>query len=36
MPAHGTAFDIAGKGIANPEPIRQAFRIAVAMAETRQ
>jgi 4-hydroxythreonine-4-phosphate dehydrogenase len=34
-PAHGTAFDIAGKGVANPEPIRQAFRIAVRMAMQR-
>lgn len=27
-PAHGTAFDIAGKGCANPGPIQEAFRIA--------
>jgi 4-hydroxythreonine-4-phosphate dehydrogenase len=26
-PAHGTAFDIAGKGIANPGAIREAFRV---------
>ncbi len=30
-PAHGTAFDIAGKGSANPGPIREAFRIAVRL-----
>jgi 4-hydroxythreonine-4-phosphate dehydrogenase len=28
-PAHGTAFDITGKGIANPEAIREAFRVGV-------
>lgn len=31
-PAHGTAFDIAGQGIANPQAIRNAFHIAVQMA----
>ena len=31
-PAHGTAFDIAGKGVANPEPTRRAFAIACRMA----
>ncbi|MBW2559520.1 MAG: 4-hydroxythreonine-4-phosphate dehydrogenase PdxA [Deltaproteobacteria bacterium] len=30
-PAHGTAFDIAGKGIANPEAMKQAVIIAAAM-----
>src|SRR5215472_3305921 len=30
-PAHGTAFDIAGKGIANVSPIREAFRLAVGL-----
>jgi 4-hydroxythreonine-4-phosphate dehydrogenase len=34
-PAHGTAFDIAGKGVANPESIRRAFRIAANMASRR-
>jgi len=34
-PAHGTAFDIAGKGIANPGAIQQAFRLACRMAGTR-
>lgn len=31
-PAHGTAFDIAGKGVADPSPLREAFAIACAMA----
>ena len=31
-PAHGTAFDIAGKNIANLEPILQSFKIALKMA----
>ena len=30
-PAHGTAFDIAGKGIADPQTIRLAFDLAVEM-----
>ena len=30
-PAHGTAFDIAGKGIANVGPIREALRLAVGL-----
>jgi 4-hydroxythreonine-4-phosphate dehydrogenase len=30
---HGTAFDIAGKGIANPDSLRQAIEIAARMAE---
>ncbi|MDX6749635.1 4-hydroxythreonine-4-phosphate dehydrogenase PdxA [Geminicoccaceae bacterium 1502E] len=34
-PAHGTAYDIAGQGIANPEPTRRAFAIACTMAERR-
>ena len=32
-PAHGTAFDIAGKNLANIEPTVQSFKIALAMAE---
>ena len=28
-PAHGTAFDIAGKNVANPEPTIQSFKIAL-------
>ena len=35
-PAHGTAYDIAGKGIANPEATRRAFRIACAMGTARR
>jgi 4-hydroxythreonine-4-phosphate dehydrogenase len=35
-PAHGTAYDIAGRGIANVEPTRRAFQLAVTMAERRK
>ena len=35
-PAHGTAFDIAGRGVAKADAIRQAFRIACSMAERRR
>lgn len=35
-PAHGTAFDIAGKGVANPGAILAAFRLACRMAVARQ
>jgi 4-hydroxythreonine-4-phosphate dehydrogenase len=31
-PAHGTAFDIAGKGIANVGPTREAFRLVLRLA----
>ena len=31
-PAHGTAYDIAGKGVANPESLKEAIRMAVRMA----
>jgi isocitrate/isopropylmalate dehydrogenase len=34
-PAHGTAFDIAGKGVADPGAMREAFRIACEMAMSR-
>lgn len=34
-PAHGTAFDIAGKGIASTGPIEEAFAIAARLAQTR-
>jgi 4-hydroxythreonine-4-phosphate dehydrogenase len=30
-PAHGTAFDIAGQGKANPEAMTQAFLLAAKM-----
>ena len=31
-PAHGTAYDIAGKGLANPQAMRNAFELACRMA----
>ena len=34
-PAHGSAFDIAGKNIANLEPTLQSFKIALTMAENK-
>ena len=34
-PDHGTAFDIAGKGIANPSSMIAALRIADKMAKSR-
>jgi 4-hydroxythreonine-4-phosphate dehydrogenase len=34
-PAHGTAYDIAGRGVAKVEASVQAFKLAVAMAESR-
>jgi 4-hydroxythreonine-4-phosphate dehydrogenase len=30
---HGTAFDIAGKGIANPESLAEAIKTAVKLIE---
>lgn len=33
---HGTAFDIAGKGVASPMSMVEAIRVAVRMAETRR
>ncbi len=35
-PAHGTAYEIAGQGVANPEATRQAFRIACRMGAARR
>ena len=35
-PTHGTAFDIAGKGIADPGSMTEAIRTAVMMAETQK
>jgi 4-hydroxythreonine-4-phosphate dehydrogenase len=35
-PAHGTAFDIAGKGIASPEAFQAAVRLAAQMAGRRR
>jgi 4-hydroxythreonine-4-phosphate dehydrogenase len=34
-PAHGTAFDIVGKGVADPGAMREAFRIACEMTMSR-
>jgi 4-hydroxy-L-threonine phosphate dehydrogenase PdxA len=34
-PAHGTAFDIAGQGKANPGAMKQAFQLACRMASAR-
>ena len=34
-PSHGTAFDIAGKGTANPEGMIEAIRMASLLARTR-
>jgi 4-hydroxythreonine-4-phosphate dehydrogenase len=35
-PAHGTAFDIAGKGIADPSSFRSAVQVAIEMVRTRR
>jgi 4-hydroxythreonine-4-phosphate dehydrogenase len=35
-PGHGTAFDIAGKGQANENSMKEAIRVAVQMAKARQ
>ncbi len=35
-PDHGTAFDIAGQGIANPSSMIAALRLAARMAQTRE
>lgn len=35
-PAHGTAYDIAGRGVARDGAMRNAFRLAAAMGEARQ
>ena len=34
-PAHGTAFDIAGKNMASPESMKAAIKIAIQMATTK-
>jgi 4-hydroxythreonine-4-phosphate dehydrogenase len=34
-PDHGTAFDIAGKGIANPGSMKEAIRLAIEMTNVR-
>jgi len=33
---HGTAYDIAGKGVADPSSLKAAIKTAVAMAENRR
>ncbi|UCF00423.1 MAG: 4-hydroxythreonine-4-phosphate dehydrogenase PdxA [Planctomycetota bacterium] len=35
-PAHGTAFDIAGKNLANPASIKSAIKTAIQMAKTKK
>lgn len=35
-PDHGTAFDIAGKGIANPESMKSAIDLAITLCQNRQ
>ncbi len=35
-PAHGTAYDIAGKGVANPQAMKNAFDIACRMGTSRR
>jgi 4-hydroxythreonine-4-phosphate dehydrogenase len=35
-PDHGTAFDIAGRGVANPASMRSAIRLATRLAESEQ
>ena len=34
-PDHGTAFDIAGKGVANPSSFKEAYKLAVELANKR-
>lgn len=35
-PAHGTAYDIAGRGVANPQAMKNAFDIACRMGQSRR
>jgi 4-hydroxythreonine-4-phosphate dehydrogenase len=35
-PGHGTAFNIAGKGVANPNAMKEAIRVAVQMAKAKK
>jgi 4-hydroxythreonine-4-phosphate dehydrogenase len=35
-PPHGTAFDIAGKNVADPEPMRAAIRLAIELARRKK
>jgi 4-hydroxythreonine-4-phosphate dehydrogenase len=34
-PAHGTAYDISGQGVANPQAMTNAFELAARMATSR-
>jgi 4-hydroxythreonine-4-phosphate dehydrogenase len=34
-PDHGTAFDIAGRGVADPSSLQQALRMAMQLADAR-
>jgi 4-hydroxythreonine-4-phosphate dehydrogenase len=35
-PAHGTAFDIAGRNIASASSMKQAIKVAIQMARTKK
>ncbi len=35
-PCHGTAFDIAGRGVANPASMKEAIRMAIRMVKTKR
>ena len=35
-PAHGTAFDIAGKNIADPSSMMEAIKVAIQMVQTKK
>jgi 4-hydroxy-L-threonine phosphate dehydrogenase PdxA len=35
-PAHGTAFDIAGRNMANPSSMKSAIQMAIQMAKLRR
>jgi 4-phospho-D-threonate 3-dehydrogenase / 4-phospho-D-erythronate 3-dehydrogenase len=35
-PAHGTAFDIAGKNIADPSSMMEAIKVAIQMVKTKE
>jgi 4-hydroxythreonine-4-phosphate dehydrogenase len=35
-PAHGTAFDIVGRNLANPEGMKSAIMTAIEMAKTKK
>jgi 4-hydroxythreonine-4-phosphate dehydrogenase len=35
-PDHGTAFDIAGLGVANPNSLKEAIKLAIALSQNRQ